>query len=37
MELYGLRIYRQAQENGQYSYALILSDGTKTSGMVLTE
>ena len=37
VELYGLRICRQAQENGQYRYALILSDGTKTSGMVLTE
>lgn len=37
VELYGLRICRQAAENGKIKYALVLSDGTKTSGMVLTE
>lgn len=34
VELYGLRICRQGVENGQYRYALILSDGSKTSGMI---
>ena len=37
VELYGLRICRQSSENGKIKYALVLSDGTKTSGMVLTE
>lgn len=37
VELYGLRICRQAAENGENRYALILSDGSKTSGMVLFE
>lgn len=37
VELYGLRICRQTDENGKLKYALVLSDGTKTSGMVLTE
>ena len=37
VELYGLRICRQSTENGKVKYALVLSDGTKTSGMVLTE
>lgn len=37
VELYGLRICRQAAESRQYKYALILSDGAKTSGMVLVE
>ena len=37
VELYGLRICRQASENGKIKYALVLSDGAKTSGMVLTE
>ena len=37
VELYGLRICRQSAENGKIKYALVLSDGTKTSGMVLTE
>ena len=34
VELYGLRICRQSIENGKYKYALVLSDGAKTSGMV---
>lgn len=34
VELYGLRICRQGVANGQYKYALVLSDGAKTSGMV---
>ena len=34
MELYGLRVCRQGVANGQYKYALVLSDGAKTSGMV---
>lgn len=37
VELYGLRICRQAAENRKIKYALVLSDGTKTSSMVLTE
>ncbi len=37
VELYGLRICRQAAEDGKFKYALILSDGEKTSDMVLTE
>ncbi|MBQ8162040.1 MAG: hypothetical protein IJ083_15040 [Clostridia bacterium] len=37
VELYGLRICRQPGENGMTKYALVLSDGAKTSGMVLTE
>lgn len=37
VELYGLRICRQSAENGKIKYALVLSDGAKTSGMVLTE
>lgn len=37
VELYGLRICRQEGANGQNKYALILSDGSKTSGMVLVE
>ena len=37
MELYGLRICRQAAEDGELKYALILSDGEKTSDMVLIE
>lgn len=36
-EQYGLRICRQAAENGGYKYALVLSDGPKSSGMVLCE
>lgn len=36
-EQYGLRICRQATENGGYKYALVLSDGPKSSGMVLCE
>ena len=35
VELYGLRICRQSMENGRYKYALILSDGAKTSDMVM--
>lgn len=34
VELYGLRICRQSVQDGQYKYALVLSDGGKTSGMV---
>ena len=34
VELYGLRICRQSVQDGQYKYALVLSDGAKTSGMV---
>ena len=37
VELYGLRICRQGGTDGQTRYALILSDGAKTSGMVLVE
>lgn len=37
VEQYGLRICRQAMENGGYKYALVLSDGPKSSGMVLCE
>ena len=37
VELYGLRICRQAAENGRFKYALVLSDGTKTSDLVLME
>ena len=37
IELYGLRICRQAAEDGEFKYALILSDGEKTSDMVLIE
>lgn len=37
VELYGLRICRQAAEGSEFKYALILSDGEKTSDMVLTE
>ena len=37
VEQYGLRICRQATENGGYKYALVLSDGPKSSGMVLCE
>ena len=37
VELYCLRICRQEGTNGQNKYALILSDGAKTSGMVLIE
>ena len=37
VELYGLRICRQASDHGKMKYALVLSDGTRTSGMVLTE
>ena len=37
VELYGLRICRQAAEDGELKYALILSDGEKTSDMVLIE
>ena len=37
VELYGLRICRQAVENGKYKYALILSDGAKASDMVLVD
>lgn len=36
VQLYGLRICRRPGENGNYSYALILSDGDKSSGMVLS-
>ena len=36
-EQYGLRLCRQASEDGQYKYALILSTGTKNSSMVLEE
>ena len=35
VELYGLRICRQDMKDGQCKYALILSDGEKTSDMVL--
>ena len=35
VELYGLRICRQSMENGHYKYALIISDGNKTSDMVM--
>ena len=37
VELYGLRICRQAVVDGEYRYALVLSDGSKTSGTVLFE
>ena len=37
VELYGLRICRQIGQDGQLSYALVLTDGAKTSGMVLVE
>lgn len=37
VELYGLRICRQATEDGTEKYALVLSDGAKNSGMVLYE
>lgn len=37
VEQYGLRICRQAVENGGYKYALVLSDGPKSSGMVLCD
>lgn len=37
VEQYGLRICRQVMENGTCKYALVLSDGAKTSGMVLCE
>lgn len=33
VEQYGLRICRQAVVDGQYKYALVLSDGTKTTDM----
>ena len=35
VELYGLRICRQAMEDGETKYVLVLSDGNKNSGMVL--
>lgn len=34
-EQYGLRICRRMTADGGYKYALILSDGTKESSMVL--
>ena len=34
-EQYGLLICRQAVEEGRYKYALVLSDGTRNSSMVL--
>ena len=37
VEQYGLRICRQAAEDAGYKYALVLSDGPKSSGMVLCE
>ena len=37
VELFGLRICRQAVVDGRYRYALILSDGSHTSGTVLIE
>ena len=37
VELYGLRICRLEETNGENKCALILSDGSKTSGMVLVE
>ena len=37
VELYGLRICRQTTEYAETRYALVLSDGAKTSGMVLFE
>ena len=37
VELYGLRICRQATADGETRYALVLSDGSKSSGMVLFE
>ena len=37
VELYGLRICRQTVVNGIYKYALIISDGEKTSDMVMLE
>ena len=37
VELYGLRICRQDQQDGKYRYALILSDGAKNSNLVTSE
>ncbi|MBR3586420.1 MAG: hypothetical protein IKO00_10390 [Oscillospiraceae bacterium] len=37
VELYGLRICRQSIQDGQYRYALVLSEGSKTSSMMLGE
>lgn len=37
VELYGLRICRQAVVDGKYKYALVLSDGTKTTDMEQNE
>ena len=37
MSHHGLRICRQAAEDAGYKYALVLSDGPKSSGMVLCE
>lgn len=36
-EQYGLRICRQAVAEGQYQYALVISDGTRTSDMVVDQ
>ena len=37
VELFGLRICKQYKEDGTTSYALVLSDGDDSSGMVLCE
>ena len=37
VELYGLRICRQIGQDGHYKYALVLSEGAKTSSMTLGE
>jgi len=37
VQLFGLRICKEVRENGMTRYALILSDGNESSGMVLCE
>ena len=36
-EQYGLRICRQVKEDGSYQYSLVISDGARTSDMVVCE
>ena len=37
VEQYGLRICRQVKEDGAYQYSLVISDGARTSDMVVCE
>ena len=37
VQLFGLRICKEVRDNGMTRYALILSDGDESSGMVLCE